>query len=271
MGGDYFETLGIPLKRGRLFAASDDWRAPRVVIINESLAAQYFPGIDPLGQLILRSGDSLRVVGVVGNVPVAKLEDRSIATWYVPLAQMRHGFMRIAVRGTRPSGDLIREVSTALAAIDPGGAVLDPSTMDDLITRSPSVFTRRFPLLLGGLFAVTALVLALVGIYGVVSYSVGQRQRELGIRLALGADPRNVIALFLRHSARLAALGTVVGVGGALLATRFVAGMLYGVQTSDPVTYVVVAAMLSAAALAATFVPALRATRVDPTITLRSE
>ena len=271
VGGNYFETLGIALKRGRLFAAADDARAPRVVIVNEALATLYFPGVDPLGQMILRGNDSLRIVGVVGNVPIAKLEDRSIATWYVPLAQAPQGFMRIAVRGTRPSGDLIREISAELGVIDPNGAVLDPVTMDDLLTRSPSVFMRRFPLLLGGMFAITALMLALVGIYGVVSYSVGQRERELGIRLALGADPRSVIALFLRHSAWMAALGTVVGVGGALLATRFVAGMLYGVQSSDPVTYVAVASTLAAAALAATLIPAMRATRVDPTITLRSE
>ena len=121
------------------------------------------------------------------------------------------------------------------------------------------------------MFAATALVLALIGIYGVVSYSVGQRQRELGIRLALGADPRNVIALFLRHSARVALVGTILGVSIALLATRFVSSMLYGVEPSDPATYAAVAALLGAAALAATFIPALRATRVDPTITLRAE
>jgi predicted permease len=272
VGGNYFETLGIALKRGRLFAAGDDARAPHVVIISEALATQYFPGMNPLGQVILRYPDSLRIVGVVADVPIARLEDRSIATWYVPLAQVPPpGFMRIVVRGTRPSGDLIRELSTALAAIDPNAVLVDPVTMDDLLTRSPSVFTRRFPLLLGGMFAVTALVLALIGIYGVVSYSVGQRQRELGIRLALGADPRNVIALFLRHSARVAAAGTILGVSVALLATRFVSSMLYGIGSSDPVTYVAVSALLAAAALAATLVPAMRAARVDPTITLRVE
>jgi predicted permease len=271
VGGDYFVTLGIRLKRGRLFGTADDAAAARVVIINEALASSYFPGADPIGQMILRGNDSLRVVGVVGNVPMAKLEDMSVAAWYVPLSQAPQGFMRIAVRGTRPTADLTRELSTALGTIDPNGAVLDPVTMDDLLTRSPSVFTRRFPLLLGGMFAVTALVLALVGIYGVVSYSVGQRERELGIRLALGADPRNVIALFLRHSARMAVIGTIVGVGGALIATRFVAGLLYGVGPSDPATYAAVAALLGAAALVAAFIPALRATRVDPTIALRAE
>jgi predicted permease len=271
VGGDYFRTLGITLKSGRLFDASDDAGAPKVVIVNEALARMYFPGINPLGQVIIRVADSLRIVGVVGDVPIAKLEDSSVPAWYVPMPQAPQGFMRIAVRGTRPNTDLVRELSTVLATIDPRAAVLDPATMDDLLTRSPSVFSRRFPLLLVGVFAATALVLALIGIYGVVSYSVGQRRRELGIRLALGADPRNVIGLFLRHSAWMAGLGTAIGVGAALLGTRFVSGMLYGVAASDPATYVAVAALLSAAALSATFIPALRATRVDPTITLRSE
>jgi len=270
VGGDYFQTLGIALKSGRLFDASDDARAPKVVIINEALARRYFPGVNPLGQVITRVADSLRIV-VVGNVPIARLEDTSVPVWYVPMPQAPQGFMRIAVRGTRPNADLFRELSAALSAIDPSAALVDPATMDDLLTRSPSVFSRRFPLLLVGVFAATALVLALVGIYGVVSYSVGQRRRELGIRLALGADPRNVIGLFLSHSAWMAGLGTAIGVGAALIGTRFVSGMLYGVAPSDPATYVAVAALLSVAALSATFIPALRATRVDPTITLRSE
>jgi predicted permease len=271
IGGDYFQTLGIALKSGRTFDASDDARAPKVVIINEALARRYFPGVNPLGQVIIRVADSLRIVGVVGNVPIAKLEDSSVPVWYVPMPQAPQGFMRIAVRGTWPNAHLLRELSTALGVIDPSAAVVDPATMDDLLTRSPSVFSRRFPLLLVGVFAATALVLALVGIYGVVSYSVGQRRRELGIRLALGADPRNVIALFLRHSALMAGLGTAIGVGAALIGTRFVSGMLYGVAPSDPATYVAVAALLSVAALSATLIPALRATRVDPTVTLRSE
>ena len=271
VGGDYFRTLGIALKSGRLFDANDDARAPKVVIINEALARRYFPGVNPLGQVIIRVADSLRIVGVVGNVPIAKLEDPSVPVWYVPMPQAPQGFMRIAIRGTRPNADLLRELSMALGTIDPSAAVVDPATMDELLTRSPSVFSRRFPLLLVGVFGATALVLALIGIYGVVSYSVGQRRRELGIRLALGADPRNVIGLFLRHSAWLAALGTAIGVGAALIGTRFVSGMLYGVAASDPVTYVAVAALLSAAALSATCIPALRGTRVDPTIALRSE
>jgi putative ABC transport system permease protein len=270
-GGDYFQTMGIAVKRGRAFSAADGADAPKVVIINDAFVRRYFPSADPIGQHIVRRSDSLTVVGVVDDVPIARLEDKTVPTWYVPMAQASQGFMRIAIRAARPNADLLRGLSVALGRIDPRAAVVDPATMDDLLTRSSSVFTRRFPLLLVGVFAATALVLALIGIYGVVSYSVGQRRRELGIRLALGAEPRSVIALFLRHAARMAAVGTTVGVVGALLATRFVAGMLYGVEPSDPATYLATAGLLSVAALSATFIPALRATRVDPTITLRAE
>ena len=267
----YFRTLGISLRSGRLFGTEDDAGAPKVVVINEALARMYFPGVNPVGQRIIRHSDSLTVVGVVADVPIAKLEDKVPPTWYVPLAQAPQGFMRIAIRGTVARADVMRGVSSALAAIDPNAAVVDPATMDELLTRSASIFTRRFPLLLVGVFAGTALVLALIGIYGVVSYSVGQRRRELGIRVALGAAPRSVIALFLRHAASMAGLGTALGIGGALLAARFARGLLYGVAASDPATYVGVAVLLTVAAMCATLVPALSATRVDPTITLRAE
>jgi len=254
-----------------LFTDGDRAGAPLSVIVNEALVRQYFAGMNPLGQLILRGRDSLRVVGVVRDVPIGKLEDKVPPTWYVPMAQAPQGFMRIAIRADRSDPNVLRQLSGALESIDPNAAVVDPVTMSDLLTRSPSVFTRRFPLLLIGTFAVTALVLALVGIYGVVSYSVGQQRRELGIRLALGADARSVIALFLRRSAWMAALGAAVGIAAAVLAGRFISGMLYGVEASDPVTYTGTALLLSVAALAATLVPALRAARVDPTITLRAE
>ena len=271
VAGEYFQTLDIALKRGRFFGIADDASAPKVVIINEALARAYFPNADPLGQRIVRNNDSLTIVGIVRDVPIARIEDAIPPTWYVPLPQAPQVFMRIAIRGTRPNSELLRELSMTLGAIDANAAVVDPATMDNLLTRSSSIFTRRFPLLLVGVFAATALVLALIGIYGVVSYTVGQRQRELGIRLALGANPQSVVALFLRRSAWMASLGTAIGVAGALLSTRFVAGLLYGVQSSDPVTYVVVAALLSSAAIAATLIPAVRATRVDPTIALRAE
>jgi putative ABC transport system permease protein len=271
IGGEYFKTLGIALRRGRIFASGDRDGAPKVVIVNEALVRAYFPSVDPLGQGIIRSSDTLRVIGVVRDVAIGSVDAPVPPTWYVPLAQSAAGFMRVAVRTTRDDTGLFAQMSTALGAIDPNAAMVEPVSMDDLVNRSSSVFARRFPLILIGAFAGMALVLALVGIYGVVSYSVGQQRRELGIRMALGADARGVVGLFLRRSALIALIGAVGGIVAAIVSARFVAGMLYGVAPSDPVTYVGASVLLAGASLVATFVPAMRAARVDPTITLRSE
>ena len=271
VGGEYFNTLGIALRRGRLFTDGDRAGGPRVVIVNDAFVRRYLPGVDPIGQGIIRNRDTLRVVGVVRDVAIGKVEDPAPPTWYVPLAQDPPGFIRVAMRTTRDDPEVFARLSSAVATIDPNAAVVEPVTMEDLVNRSSSVFARRFPLILIGSFAAMALVLALVGIYGVVSYGVGQQRRELGIRMALGADARGVVALFLRRSALMATIGAVAGIAAAIVSARLVAGMLYGVAPSDPVTYVGAAALLGLAAIAATLIPALRAARVDPTLSLRSE
>jgi len=271
VGGDYFNTLGISLRRGRLFNSGDTEHAPRVVIVNDAFVRAYFPGVDPIGQGIIRRRDTLRVVGVVHDVAIGKVEDPVPPTWYVPVAQESAGFMRVAIRTTRDDAELFTRLSTMLGAIDANAAVVEPASMEDLVNRSSSVFARRFPLILIGAFAAMALLLALVGIYGVVSYSVGQQRRELGIRMALGADARGVVGLFLRRSAVVAMIGAVAGIVVAIVSARFVAGMFYGVRPSDPLTYVGASLLLGVASLAATFIPAMRASRVDPTVTLRAE
>jgi putative ABC transport system permease protein len=271
VAGEYFKTLGISLRRGRLFTSGDGANAPRVVIINEAFVRAYFANVDPLGQAIVRRADTLRVVGIVRDVAIGSVEDAVPPTWYVPLAQSPTEFMRIAIRTTRDNAEIFAQLSNALGTIDPNAAVVEPVTMKDLVSRSSSVFARRFPLMLIGAFAAIALVLALVGVYGVVSYSVVQQRRELGIRMALGADARGVVGLFLKRSIVMAAAGAVAGIVAAVVSARLVAGMLYGVAPSDPVTYVGASVLLAGASLAATLVPALRASRVDPTVTLRSE
>jgi predicted permease len=271
VGGEYFKTLGITLRRGRLFREGDRVGAPRVVIVNDAFVRAYFAGVDPIGQGIIRHGDTLGVIGVVRDVAIGRVEDAVPPTWYVPVAQESAGFMRVAVRTTRDDSEFFPQLSTALGAIDPNAAVVEPVSMADLVNRSSSVFARRFPVMLIGAFAAMALVLALVGIYGVVSYSVGQQRRELGIRMALGADARGIIGLFLRRTAATAMVGAVAGIVAAIVSARFVAGLLYGVAPSDPVTYVGASLLLGAASLVATLIPAMRAARVDPAITLRSE
>jgi putative ABC transport system permease protein len=158
-----------------------------------------------------------------------------------------------------------------LSAIDPNAAMTPVTSMEDVIANSPSVFMRRFPLYLVGAFAATALLLAIVGIYGVVSYSVAQRSREMGIRMALGAQPGSLVGLVVRHGGIMAAAGIILGVSGALILGRFAATMLYGVGPGDPVTYISVSAVLAGVAVGATIVPARRATKVDPALALRSD
>jgi ABC-type antimicrobial peptide transport system permease subunit len=162
-------------------------------------------------------------------------------------------------------------VRTALSSVEPSAAITGITSMDDVIGMSPSVFMRRLPLYLVGAFAFSALLLAIVGIYGVVSYSVAQRTREMGIRMALGAQPASLVGLVMRHGGWMAAIGIVLGVGGSLALGRFAEGLLYGVRPSDPITYVGVAALLAVVAIGATILPARRATRVDPALALRAD
>ncbi|HEY9229620.1 MAG TPA: FtsX-like permease family protein, partial [Gemmatimonadaceae bacterium] len=179
--------------------------------------------------------------------------------------------MAVAIRTRLELDQAAPAIRQTLASLDPNAAMTPVATMESIISQSPSVFMRRFPLFLVGAFALTALLLAVVGIYGVVSYSVAQRQREMGIRLALGAQPGSLIALVVRHGGWMALAGIVVGVISARLLGRFAESMLFGVTPGDPLTYAGVAAVLALVAMAATLLPARRATRVDPALALRAD
>jgi len=269
---DYFRALRIPVLEGRVFTDSDDPMAPSVGVVNRVLVETYFRGEDPLGR-VLRMGptDSVRIVGVVGDVPIGNLGDRIPPTLYVPFAQVPQASMSIVIRTTATLGETSRAFHQLLARLDGDAALTAPTSMEDLLVQSPSVFMRRFPLLLVGTFAVATLVLALVGVYGVVSYSVAQRTREMGIRLALGARPASLIALVVRQGTWIAATGVILGTTAAVVLSRYVEKMLYGVHASDPSTYAAVALLLGAAAILAAVFPARRATRVDPVSALRAE
>ena len=268
---DYFRTMRIPVVAGRVFGAADDASAPGVAVVNRALVAAYFSGQDPIGQRLLIGNDTMRVIGVVGDVPIGKLEDKIPPTVYLAFAQQPQTPMAVAIRTTLAPEALTRSIRRALTAIDPSVAITPLTTMDDVITTSASVFMRRFPLFVVGAFAVTAMLLAIVGIYGVVSYSVAQRTREMGIRMALGAQPSSLRRVVMRHGGWMAIVGIGLGVTVALVTGRFAEKLLYGVRPSDPLTYVCVAALLAAVAVGATILPARRATHVDPALALRGD
>jgi predicted permease len=268
---DYFKTMGIPVVAGRAFGPGDDQRAPQVAVVNRALTAAYFKGMEPVGQRITIGNDTVTVIGVVGDVPIGSIEDKIPPTLYLAFAQNPQASMAMAIRTSASADQVTRSLRAVLSSVERSGAITAVTPMDDLITDSPSVFMRRFPLYLVGAFAATALILAIVGIYGVVSYSVAQRTREMGIRMALGAQPASLVRLVMSHGGWMAGIGIVAGVGGAVALGRFADKLLYGVRPSDPVTYVYVAVVLAAVAIGATILPARRATRVDPASALRAE
>ena len=268
----YFATLRIPVVDGRVFRAGDDAGAQAVGVVNRGFANAYFAGASPVGQSIVCCGtDTVRIVGMVGDVPIGNLEDKIPPTLYVPFAQSAEIFMEVALRTTGDPTAAGGAIQRVVSSVDPHVAVAPAVTMDRLLTQSTSIFMRRFPLLLVGVFALTTLALSLVGIYGVVSYAVANRTRELGIRLALGAPPSRVGGLVVRHGAWMAVSGVVIGVGAASLLGRLVSGMLYGVSPHDPVSLECAALLLGGCAVAATLLPARRASRVDPATALRAE
>ncbi len=267
----YFSALEIPMSRGRDFDAGDGVaHAPRVAVVNKAFAEAYFTDGNAVGHTVVM-GDSIRIVGQVGDVPIGNVDEHIPPTIYLPFSQDPETYMSMAIRSRRDVGDLSRELNRVVEQMAPGAGVIHPVAMDQLITESASVFMRRFPLLLIGAFAAATLVLALVGVYGVVSYSVTQRTRELGIRVALGAQTRSLVLLVVRHGAWMAFAGVTIGIAAALVLGRFVAGMLYGIGARDPATLAFVGLVLGAAAVAATIVPARRATKVDPAVALQSE
>jgi len=265
----YFETMQIPLLRGRLLT-QDDWKTQDKVVINEALAQRFFANADPLGhRLNYCSLDPkpcwTTIVGVVGNVHQFGLD--AAPTWD---SYFVGGWTKyLLVRTAQEPSMTAAAVTEVVHRIDPTLPVTEVTTLDGLLSRSVS--PRRFSAVLIAVLAGLALVLSAVGIYGVMSYTVGQRTQEIGIRMALGAKPANMLALVLGRGARLALAGIAVGLLGAYALTRFLSSLLFGVGTTDPLTFAGVAALLLGVALAACYVPARRAMRVDPMVALRYE
>jgi predicted permease len=270
--------LRIPLIRGRYFTDAD--RGRNVTIIDERMARRAFGDKDPIGRRMAANGThvpALEIVGVVGHVEKRSLDGKgSVDTGYYvehgTLARLFAGFSRHAIVAVRTRGDamaLAGAVRQAVLSIDPLQPVYSQQTLDQVV--SDSVTDRRFTLLLLGVFAAVALLLASVGIYGVMSYSVAQRAREIGIRMALGAQRSAVLGMVVGQGARLAGTGIGIGLLGAAALSRAMGRLLYGVSPTDPLTYGLLAVALAVVALAACLLPARRAVRVDPAVALRAE
>jgi putative ABC transport system permease protein len=271
VAGDYFRALGVPVVRGRGFDTSDRENTAPVVIVNQTLATRFFPGEDPVGRRVWVGGriGAATVVGTVGDVHHRSLAARPRAELYVPFRQYPHGGMTIVVRAPADPALAARAVKDEIYVLDPDQPISDLVTLPELL--HGSVSPQRFNLILLGGFAVLALLLAAVGVYGVIAYAVGQRSREIGIRMALGAASREIRRTIIRPAVGLAAIGVAFGSAAAWLLGRVLAPSLYEVSPHDPLTFAVVGCLLLAAASAACVIPARRASRVDPLIAMRSE
>ncbi|MEP7272055.1 MAG: ABC transporter permease [Acidobacteriota bacterium] len=272
VSADYFKAMGIPLLRGRLFNDRDVQGAPRVAIINDAMAKKFFADEDPLGKRIHVSNgpETFReIVGVVGDVRQYGLDQAATVQTYEPQMQAPFGGMTVVVRTAGEPTSLSAAVRDQVRAIDKDQPVSTMRTMEEIV--STSVASRRFSMLLLGVFAGLALVLAAVGIYGVMAYSVSQRTHEIGIRLALGARRGDVVRLVLGQGMAVAGIGVAVGVVAAFAATRLLSTLVYGVSLTDPVIFVSIPLILGAVALVACLLPARRATMVDPLVALRYE
>jgi putative ABC transport system permease protein len=275
---DYFETTGIPLRRGRLLDERDTADTPGVVVVSESLAKGKFPGQDPIGQRV-RLGGSIghaelpwdTIVGVVGDVKQASLAVSQSDAFYVPTTQWPwvDAAQSLVVRTHGDPATLASAVKNAIWSVDKDQPIVRVATMSSLLTSSEA--DRRFALTLFEAFGMVALLLAAVGIYGVLSGGVNERMREIGVRAALGASRRNILLLVIREGMTLTGIGIMIGLFGAMIASQLIVSLLYGVSRFDPITYLFVIALLAAVSGIACWVPAWRAAQVDPSITLRSE
>jgi predicted permease len=271
---DYFTTLGAKLFRGRYFVEADDASKPHVAIINQAFAKQYFPGEDPLGKQLSTLGDkpvSMEIVGIVEDIKEGQLDTVNRSAIYIPFEQSPNNYFIVVVRTSQAEQSLLPAMRAAIQQIDPDIVTPAGATMMEVINDSQSAYMHRSSAWLVGGFAFLALLLGIVGLYGVVAYSVSQRTREIGIRMALGAQTRSVYQLILKEAARLIAIGLAIGLLSSIAAATLMRGLLFSVRSWDVPTLAAVAVVLAVSALLASYVPARRAASLDPVETLRAE
>jgi putative ABC transport system permease protein len=274
VSGNYLRTFDVPLLRGRHLTAQDTANALPVAVINETAAKRFWNGENPIGKRVNFGGPEEKevwreVVGVVKGTHHFGIEKESAPEVYVPVEQAPYPLALLFVRASLPKTELAGAIRRTVAAVDKNVPIHNIISMEDLL--SDSVSTQRFSLISIGGFSALALLLAMMGIYGVVSYTVAQRTPEIGIRIALGAQGRDVLRLILAQGLKPVAIGSVIGLIAALALGHVLSSLLYGVKATDPVTFVIVAVLLSCVALAACYLPARRATRIDPMVALRNE
>jgi predicted permease len=274
VAGHYFQAMEIPLLHGRFFDDHDNLTSPSVAIVDEYMAQQLWPNADPVGKRIRNGGldttsQWITVVGVVGRIRQYALDTESRIAFYLPQTQYVTRGMNVVLRSSTDPASMTSAVKSATHAVDPDLPLYDVRTMAQRV--EISLARRRFAMLLLGLFAALALALATIGIYGVMAYLVNQGTREIGIRMALGATERNILNLIVRKGMALALGGVFIGLAAAFALTRLMRTLLFGVNSSDPATFLAIALLLAAVALLASYIPARRAARIDPMISLRSE
>jgi len=269
---NYFKAMGIPLIRGRLFDSRDTAPNTRRVIVSEALVKKYFGETDPIGQRIVlywnNSGPD-EIVGVVGDVRSASLETEPRGTSYLPPARFAYPFMSVTVKASADGMRVVPSLVNAIHEIDANVPVSDIRLMSEVVAISTA--ERRLTMMMLMIFSVVALVLAAVGIYGVINYSVSQRTQEIGIRMALGAQRGDVLRMVVGQAMSLATAGIALGALGAFTLTRLMTNLLFSVKPGDPLTFLAVSILLAAVAALASYVPGRRATRVDPVVALRAE
>ncbi|HEV2247151.1 MAG TPA: FtsX-like permease family protein, partial [Terriglobia bacterium] len=274
VGPRFFETLGMPLLLGRDFTSQDSQSAPRVAVINETMARHYFGASNPLGQRFSLSGTSgqIEIVGVVRNAKYHSLREATPRMAFLPFLQVPPSSLERMTYEVRAAGNpttVIAAIRQAVRSMDKDLPLYGVNTVTEQVNES--LMPERLVATLSTLFGLLALVLACVGLYGIMAYNVGRRTHELGIRMALGAEKRDVLRMVIGQGFRLALIGVLIGIAGALALTRFLASLLYGVKPTDPLTFIAVSLILIGVALLACYIPARRAAKVDPMVALRYE